>query len=173
MILWLKKRFLKVKKISFLDFPNLETKVDIIKTTKNGVNASLLSKFKIDLKKDKFKIKTLKVLENTSYNNCDDNIEIQLKGTGITSYYVKRIEAKPEKYYPDFVLIVQEFENEIEANIGYAKIKKALYSYGFCNGKEPRKLLIKENTVFCFSTRAEMFRGYINDFAKKIEKYQL
>lgn len=165
------KKVQKSKKIHFLDFPNTETKTTIINTTSNSNLAVFKEKIILDLIREKFVIKASSVPQKYSYANCDTNINLELRGTGISKYYIKRTEAKPKNYYPDFVLLVYQFKNETQTKLEYSKIEKALYSSGFCNGKEASKLILKKDLVFHFSTRAEMFRGYINTFAKKIENY--
>lgn len=48
----------------------------------------------------------------------------------------------------------------------------ALNSAGkYCNGKAPMIAVKNKKEIFELSTRAEMFRGYIEDFAQMLESY--
>lgn len=159
---------------SFTDMPNSETKKEIIITENEEDNELLFSKFSLDLKSEKFAIEDSEVSEKHGgfYCNYVENTTIHVKGQGIRWYYVKRTEAKPKNYYPDFELIVYEFKNENEAKIIFDKINSALNTRRrFCNLIEVSIVVINKNEIFTLSTRAEMFRGYINDFGKKLENY--
>ncbi|MFN5416808.1 MAG: hypothetical protein ACK5B9_07095 [Flavobacteriia bacterium] len=98
-----------------------------------------------------------------------------MKGKGVRSYFARS--SKPSKntedFFPDFHLNVFEFPNEKIAQEKFEIMDKALQSDGrFCNGKAPQILVINKNEVFLLSTRAEMFRGYIEDYAKFIKSYK-
>lgn len=153
---------------------NQNTNSEEIKTINVKDNKVLFSRFQSDLKEEKFVIKEMKFTDNekSGFSNCESNTIYSIKGEGIRWYYIKRSEAKPENYYPDFTLYVYEFKTEEEAKKNYTLIKEALKSRGeFCNGKQPTIVVRNSNEIFSFSTRAEMFRNYIENFAGKIENY--
>lgn len=159
---------------SDVDMPNSKAKEEIIHTENEENNEALFSKFRSDLESKKFAIEQSDMNEKHggSYSNCEKNLILNIKGQGIRWYYIKRKEAKPKNYYPDFSLRVYEFKNENEAKLNFDKINLALKSNGrFCNGKSPIVIVRNRNEVFELSTRAEMFRGYIKDFANKLENY--
>jgi hypothetical protein len=100
-------------------------------------------------------------------------VDIVAKGKGIHWYYIKRQKAKPDYYYPDFVLYVFEFKDSTTAQSHFKTIDAALHTHDdFANGKGPNKLIRKGNELFYFISRAEMFRGYLNHFASEIEAFQ-
>jgi hypothetical protein len=157
------------------DIPNSETKKEIIITENEEDNEIPFSKFILDLKSEKFVIEDSEVSAKHEgfYCNYIENTTLTIKGQGIRWYSIKRTEAKPKNYYPDFVLIVYEFKNENEAKIIFDKINSALNTRRrFCNLIEVRNVVINKNEIFTLITRAEMFRGYINDFAERLENYR-
>lgn len=148
---------------------------EVIQTQNVEDNHVLFSKLNLDLGLEKFVIENQKSdsVYNLRYFDCDRNVNILVKGEGVRWYYIKRTEAKPKNYFPDFVLYVLEFNNENEAKLNYDKISLALISSGrFCNGKGPKDLVMNTSEVFYLTSRAEMFRGYIDDFVQKIKNYR-
>ncbi len=163
----------KNENLGFEDMPNSETKSISIHCNNEKDNLELFTKLKIELEKNDFKIEELKHNKGAGFDNCKENSIISMKGSGIRSYFARS--SKPEKntvdYFPDFNLQVFEFPNEKIALEKFEIMDKALQSGGrFCNGKAPQILAMNKNEVFLLSTRAEMFRGYINDYAKLIEE---
>ncbi len=156
----------------YWDIPNSKTKTEIIYTVDKQGDNKLFSKFNADIKQEKFKIENIEMNSEMSYNDCIRNVILTIKGQGIRKYYIKRQEAKPKNFYPDFILWVYEFDNEEQAQKVKNLINDALKSgSGFCNGKDPKLITKNGNKVFYLSTRAEMFRSYIINFGKKIENY--
>lgn len=157
----------------YWDLPNSETKTEVVNTVDKQDNKTLFFKFKADLKRGYFKIENTELNSGMSYNDCNQNIILSVKGKGIRKYYIKRQKDKPKNYYPDFVLWVYEFENEGQAKEIENKIVLALKSgNSFCNGKSPEFITRNGSEVFQLSTRAEMFRGYINEYGKKLKNYR-
>ena len=114
---------------------------------------------------DKFKIESEKDKGVNYYANCKDNLKLIIKGDGIKYYYVKRTEAKPKNYYPDFSMSIYEFKTIVEA-IGVEKeLNQAL-----CNRKSIEYIVRYKNKIIHLETRAEMFRGYIKKYADEIQK---
>ncbi|MFZ4058173.1 MAG: hypothetical protein ACOYKE_08525, partial [Ferruginibacter sp.] len=59
------------------------------------------------------------------------------------------------------------------AQLYFEQLNTALHSAGrFCNGKAPDKLVLKQNQIFHLGTRAEMFRGYIEQYGEWIKNYR-
>ena len=157
----------------YWDLPNSETEIEVVNTVDKKDNRELFSKFKADLREGYFKIEKTELNSGMSYNDCNKNIILNIKGEGIRKYYIKRQKDKPKHYYPDFVLWVYEFENEEQAKEVENKIVAALKSGNrFCNGKSPEFITRNGNEVFQLSTRAEMFRGYISEYGKKLKNYR-
>jgi hypothetical protein len=163
----------KTENLGFEDMPNSQTKSISIHCNNEEDNLELFTKLKTELEKNDFKIKELERNNGAGFLNCKENTIISMKGSGIRSYFARS--SKPEKntvdFFPDFNLQVFEFPNEKIALEKFELMDKALHSGGrFCNGKAPQILAMNKNEVFLLGTRAEMFRGYINDYAKFMEE---
>ena len=153
--------------------PDENATIEIINTKVTIGDKDLISKLEKDFKIQKFKIEKVEFIEENTYDNCKENLIIKIKGKGIKKYYVKRQESKPKNYYPDFIMWVYEFETEGETVAVKKGIKKALDSgNGFCNGKSPEYIIRYQNKIIHLGTRAEMFRGFIKNYADKIEHYK-
>jgi hypothetical protein len=163
----------KTENLGFEELPNSETKSISILCKNEKDNLELFTKLKTELEKNDFKIEELEHNNGAGFLNCKENTIISMKGSGIRSYFARS--SKPEKntedFFPDFHLQVFEFPNEKIAQENFEIMNNALKSPGkFCNGKAPQILAINNSEVFLLATRAEMFRGYINDYAKFIEE---
>ncbi|MFI0426763.1 MAG: hypothetical protein ACH34V_07400 [Flavobacterium sp.] len=159
------------------NMPNNETEYDTIFTKNSNDNQKLISEIENKLLKSKFRFEKNESIKQNSYNNCEENTIILVKGDGIRNYFAKSL--VPEKnspmknVYPDFMITVYEFENENIANKNFEIIYNALFSAGhFCNGKAPEKLVQNGNEIFHLSTRAEMFRTYIEKYGELIKNYR-
>ena len=143
---------------------------EIFSTVAGG---SLPSDLQTDLETEKFAIE--KTEKESSYSEFDGDrkVNVVLQGKGITKYYVKRQEAKPEGYYPDFVLYVFDLKDKKAAAECFAKLTLARFSPGLGEEriKDVETMTQNRNQIFILSTRGEIFRPYITDFAKKISKY--
>lgn len=152
---------------------NLRT--EFIQTTNQPDNVGLVPTLIADLKSQKFELKNEAIHPENSFYSWKEDIQFIIKGNGIKAYYFKRIEAEPKNYYPDFILTVFQFKSEDEAQSCFDKIEAAAKSGMHLRGSEgqksPETIVRKGNEVFFLSTRAEMFRGYIEDCAKRIEGY--
>ena len=159
------------------DMPNNETKYDTIFTKNINDNQKLITKLENNLVKSKFKFEKNDNIRQNSYNNCEENIVVLIKGNGIRNYYAKSQVAEKnttiKNVFPDFIITVYEFENKNIADKNFKIIKKALFSAGrFCNGKAPEKLVQNGNEIFHLSTRAEMFRTYTEKYGELIKNYR-
>lgn len=163
----------KTENTELNSWSNFERKSITILCENQKDNAPLFDALKAELEKNNFKIEELKQNNGAGFDNCEENTIISMKGKGIRSYFARS--SKPAKntvdYFPDFHLDVFEFPNEKIAREKFEIMDKALQSDGrFCNGKAPQILVMNKNEVFLLATRAEMFRGYIEDYAKFIEE---
>ncbi|WP_396160636.1 hypothetical protein [Flavobacterium sp.] len=156
------------------NMPNHETKYDTIKTKNISDNQKLITELERKLLKSNFKLIKNDNIKQNSYNNCEENKVVVIKGSGIRNYYAKSL--VPEKHspmknvYPDFVITVYKFENEKVTNKNFEIINNALFSAGrFCNGKAPEKLVQNGNEIFHLSTRAEMFSTYTEKYGEFIK----
>lgn len=161
----------KTETYSWKDYPNENTKTKKINTKRTIDDKELIAHLEKDFKKEKFKIESKKKNGKSSYAICKDNLTLEIEGSGIKQYYIKRTEAKPKNYYPDFSMYVYEFDTEEETFAVQKEIQKAFGTgNGFCNGKEPNYIVRYKNKIVHLSTRAEMFRDYIKNYGEKIEK---
>ena len=135
-------------------------------------DAEWFKKFKADLAQEKFAIESVKT--ERSYRKYDGNKKnyVSIKGL-VTRYYIKRQEAQPANYYPDFVMYVIDLNDKKQAGYCFSDLTMATFSPG--KGEERIKdietMTQNGNRVFILTTRAEMFRNYINTFIHKINKY--
>lgn len=134
---------------------------------------SLPSDLQTDLETEKFAIENTEKESSYSEFDGDRKVNVVLRGKGITKYYVKRQEAKPKGYYPDFVLYVFELKDKKAAAECFSKLTMARFSPGL--GEERIKdvdvMTQNGNQIYILSTRGEIFRPYITDFAKRLNKY--
>lgn len=161
------------EELSIEDIPNKDTVYDTIKTQNIDDNTKLIIYLNGELKKSGFSFEP-REKHSISYNNCEENSIKIIAGDGIREYFARS--NKPEKgtkdFYPDFVIRVYEFNSETEAETNFKKLSGALYSKGkHCNGKAPENLVINGREVYGLSTRAEMFRSYIEKYSKIIRNY--
>lgn len=148
---------------------------EFIKTTHQSDNSGIIPTLITDLKNQKFELENRDAQPMNSFYSWKEDVQYIIQGDGISTYHFKRTEAKPENYYPDFTITVFQFTGENEAQSCLDKIEEPAKTGNVTRGSEPLKnpqaILRKGNAVFLFSTRAEMFRGYIEDCAKRIEGY--
>lgn len=130
------------------------------------IDQEWLSKLKADLKTKKFAVE--KTDTETAMSQISDKRELIISGKAIRHFYIKRQEAEPENYYPDFSLYIFELKSEQEAKEFLEKwietsrnsaLEKISVETSARNGSR----------VFFLETRAEMFRPYIDHFKKKLE----
>lgn len=67
-------------------------------------------------------------------------------------------------------MTVLSFSNAYEADQHFKILSSAVNDGMFCNGKASEILIKNVQTIFYFATRVKMFRAYINQYAKFIEK---
>lgn len=148
------------------------TKKTVYKTHP-GKQEALFSYFLDELRQAEFAIEESEQKSSYSFTNCQTGEDIVLKGKGVSWYYIKRQEAEPEHYYPDFSLHVFRLGSEAEASEALTRIQVAMRAYKRdCSIMGVDEITRNGREIFYFSTRAEMFRGYMRDFAKKIESHR-
>jgi len=154
------------------EYPDENAEIKIF-STKTIDDKELISQLEEDFKKGKFIIDSKEDGKEKSFSNCNDNLILKIKGDGIRRYYVKRTEAKPKNYYPDFMVWIFEFDTEDEAEDVKEEIQEAFDSgNGFCNGKTPHYLVRYKNKFVLLGTRAHMFMDYPKEYAEKIKSYR-
>lgn len=165
------------KYLGYENIPNKETKYDTLFTKNITDNQKIITQLENKLIKSNFKLEKSDNIKQNSYNNCEENIVVLVKGNGIRNYYARS--KVPEKHtsmknvFPDFIITVYEFENNNIADKNFKTIERALFSAGhFCNGKAPEKLVQNGNEIYHLSTRAEMFRPYIQKYGELIKKFR-
>ena len=165
------------QQLTFEDIPNQKTRYEIIEATNINENRVLVNALRSKLLKqhfDLFKSESESV-KNWSENDCNLNKVIQVKGEGVRIYTAQsKVGIGTKKnYFPDFTMFIFGFDNEAHAIQHFTTLKSAVSSnHGFCNGKAPENIVRNGNEIFYFTTRAEMFRGYINESADFIQNYK-
>jgi hypothetical protein len=160
---------------SFIGFKaNQNTITESIQTIESPNISKLIDQLKIDLAKDKFKIEVLDNKLSQTYSNCEENKIIKFEGAGMKSFYIKREEAKPKNYYPDFMLYIYALADESKAEAIDTEISKALQTdNGFCNGKSKLIVHHNKNLLIVLGTRADMFMNYIYTYGTFAKDYPL
>ncbi|KAF1013644.1 MAG: hypothetical protein GAK29_04711 [Acinetobacter bereziniae] len=162
--------------LTFSDMPNEQTTYATIETDSTDENEALLLALETRLLKANFEFIEKDSGSSWSENDCTLNKVIQVKGGGIRSYKAVSKEklGDDQQYRPDFVLLVFSFKDEQTAEQSFKMLESAVNSAGgYCNGKSPENIVRNGNEIFYFTTRAEMFRTYIDDYAKFIHEFKL
>ena len=158
--------------LTFEDIPNEETVYETIEANNIDENEVLMNIFQTQLLKDQFELFERESGNAWSENDCHLNKIIQVKGQGLRTYIAQSKLGVGEKknIFPDFTLLVFGFDNEQQAIQHFTTLHSAVSSNNFCNGKTPEKIVRSQNEIFYFTTRAEMFRTYINRYADFIQQ---
>ena len=161
--------------LSFKEMPNKGTTYVTIDTNTINENEALLFALQTRLLKAKFDLLEKDSGTTWSENDCTLNKIIQVKGQGIRSYIAVSQDkiGEDEKVRPDFVILVFGFENEMIAEQNFKIISSAVHSAGgFCNGKSPENIVRNGTEVFYLTTRAEIFRTYIDEYTQFIQNFK-
>lgn len=154
------------------DFPNAKTTTLNIVANEPQIDLEPIKSFRARLKKDQFKLSETQTEQVWSTYDCHLNRIIRVTGKGIQAYRASSrvgIGAKKD-YFPDFIMTVMHFKTSQEADTYFDIFAVPVNSHDFCNGKTPEKIVKNGRTIFYFATRAEMFRGYINQYAEFIQQ---
>ena len=165
----------KTKNLSFDEMPNEKTVFEIIEAKSIDENDALLVALQTQLLKDQFEFVEKESGTSWSENDCTNNKVIQVKGDGIRSYRAESQVKVGQKnnIRPDFSLLVFAFEDAQLAEKNFISLKTAVESdNGFCNGKSPEVIVRNGNEVFYFTSRAEMFRSYLDQYSQYVEDYK-
>jgi hypothetical protein len=160
------------------DLPNSKTRYITLNTVDISDDRVLLNSLEQKLQKDHFEFSKKDKNGDTSFSNCNNNTILNLEGNGIVSYYAES--TLPEKgsmknTYADFVLTIFTFENDKIAAENHRMIEEALWtssSDAYCNFKTPKTLLHKDNKIYYFETRADMFTTHTVKYANYIKNFQ-
>lgn len=158
--------------LTFDDIPNEKTVYETIEANNIDENEVLMNMLQTQLLKDQFELFEKESGNAWSENDCHLNKIIQVKGQGLRTYTAKSKIGIGDKnnIFPDFTLLVFDFDHEQQAIQHFATLASAVSSNGFCNGKASEKIVRHQNEIFYFTTRAEMFRTYIHRYADFIEQ---
>ncbi len=162
--------------LTFKEMPNENTTYVSIETNSIEENDLLMLALQTRLLKANFDFIEKDSGTSWSENDCTLNKIIQVKGAGIRSYTAVSKEkiGEDKNIRPDFVILVFSFENEQIAEQNFKIISSAVNSAGgYCNGKSPENIVRNGKEVFYFTTRAEMFRTYIDEYAKFIHDFKV
>lgn len=161
--------------LSFADIPNKNTVYETIETNSIEENEALMAHLQTELLKDQFDLFEKDSGTSWSENDCDQNKVIKVKGDGIRSYRgVSQVKVgNDKKIRPDFTLLVFTFDTPQIAQQSFQILDSAVGSgHGLCNGKAPEQLVLNGREIYYFTTRAEMFRGYINKYAEVVKQFK-
>lgn len=161
------------QRLTFEDIPNEQTVYETIEANNINENEILMNALQVQLLQAHFHLYESESGQAWSENDCDLNKIIRVKGEGLRIYTAESkvgIGAK-KNHFPDFTLLIFGFDNEQQAIQHFKTLQSAVSSQGFCNGKTPEKIVRNGNEVFYFTTRAEMFRTYINQYAEFVQNY--
>lgn len=75
-------------------------------------------------------------------------------------------------YCPDFNMTILNFDRQQEAMQHFKHQASSVNFQQFCSGKSPEKIMQKGRYIIYLSTRAELFRTYINRYTGLIEQYK-
>lgn len=162
--------------LTFKEMPNENTTYITIETDTIDENDALMLALQTRLLKANFEFIEKDSGTSWSENDCSLNKIIQVKGQGIRSYTAVSNEkvGEDKKVRPDFVLLVFGFENEQIAEQNFQIIASAVHSAnGYCNGKSPENIVRNGKEIFYFTTRAEMFRPYIDEYTQFIRDFKI
>ena len=163
------------KSLTFADIPNKNTVYETIETNSIEENEALMAHLQTALLKDQFDLFEKDSGTSWSENDCDQNKVIKVKGEGIRSYRgVSQVKVGDDKKIrPDFTLLVFTFDTPQIAQQSFQILDSAVGSgHGLCNGKAPEQLVLNGREIYYFTTRAEMFRGYINKYAEVVKQFK-
>jgi hypothetical protein len=160
------------------DLPNSKTRYITLKTVDLSDDGILLNSLEQKLHKDHFNFTKKNKGGDISFRNCDNNTIINVEGNGILSYYAESTVAEKgsmKNTYADFSLSIFTFENEKAAAENHKMLEMALTtssSDAYCNYKAPTTLLHRDNKIYYFVTRANMFETHTVKYANYIKNFQ-
>ena len=161
--------------LTFADIPNKNTTYETIEADSIDENDTLMAHLETELLKDQFDLFEKDSGTSWSENDCDQNKIIKVKGEGIRSYRgVSQVKVgDDQKTRPDFVLLVFAFDSTELAQQNFKTLDSAVGSgQGLCNGQTPEQLVLNGREIYYFTTRAEIFRDYINKYAEIVKTYK-
>jgi hypothetical protein len=156
------------------DMPNDDTQTINIVLNKAMDDPKFIHDFEQKLVKDHFNLSKRTDDRTWSTNDCELNQIIKITGSGVYHYAVSSQVGigQNKDYYPDFNMTILSFETEQEAIQQFKRLASSVNYQQFCNGKSPEKIMQKYRYIIYLSTRAELFRTYINRYAEFIEQYK-
>lgn len=153
------------------DWPNNTTQYDTLIGNNDTTHESLpLNKLKLRLEKDKYIVKTNKQLTTPlDIVLYDEHKVVILKNVATLKMFARSTisDKRMKNTFPDFTVYEMNFKSKKDAE----QVIRWYYSRNK-NLKELKivdKIFNKENKIYYFETRAEMFRDYINKYAELIQ----
>lgn len=151
--------------------PNEKTQYLKIRTKDMPDNQSLLENLDQKLQMANFILETEDDVHKWTLNDCDQNRIIQVDGEGMRRYSVTRTVAMPDHahQFPEFMILVFEFQTAQEAHEKYNILDNALLSGGkTCNGKSPSVFVENGNEIFYFTTPKSEYFSFIQQYANDV-----
>lgn len=163
------------KELTFEDMPNEQTRYETMETQALVGNDAALVALQIQLIKDNFEFIEKDSGNSWSVHDCQNNIIIDVKGEGISTYTAKSKVGVGEdsEDFPDFLLLRFEFPS-VDATVEkFKKLDDAVRSGGgLCNGKAPATVVMSGNEIYYFTTGTEKFRDYIHRYAAIVQNFK-
>lgn len=157
--------------------PNSDTRYITLNAVGIAEDKVLLNSLKQKLHKNHFSFSKTKKGGGTSFNNCDNNTILMVEGNGIVNFYAQSgvSEKVMKNTYADFSLTIFAFKNDKIAVEYHAMIEEALNtssSEAYCNHKIPASILQRDNRIYYFVTRANMFTTHTVKYADHIKNFR-
>lgn len=156
---------------SLINCPNNTTQYDTLIGSSDTTQQSLpLNKLKLRLEKDKYIVKTNKQLTTPlDIVLYDEHKVVILKDVATLKMFARSTirDKRMKNTFPDFTVYEMKFKSKEDAE----QVIRWHYSRNK-NLKELKivdKIFNKENKIYYFETRAEIFRDYINKYAELIQ----
>ena len=163
------------KELTFEDMPNEQTTYETMQTQALVGNDAALVALQIQLIKDNFEFIEKDSGNSWSVHDCKNNIIIDVKGEGISTYTAKSKVGVGEDGtdFPDFLLLRFEFPSVAAATEKFKKLDDAVRSGGgLCNGKVPATVVMNGNEIYYFTTSTEKFSDYIHRYAAIVQNFK-
>lgn len=143
----------------------------------DGIEFKKIMPFFKKLERDNFTSKVEKTPSNFIIRNCITKQSYTINGSGFKTFYFKSRKPINRNYYPDFIVSVFTFASNAEAEKYAEIIRKSSRVYNLSSDqfecgwdKLPQKVISNGHFVFYLTTRAEMFRTYIDKYANILNK---
>ncbi len=163
----------KNERYKMSDLPNKETQFDSIFGDGNAITESAtLNKLTLKLTQNHFKVdKAQPSSVPFKFRLYNENRIISLMNVSTIKLFARSSisDKRMKNTFPDFTVYEMNFKNEQDAQYVIELFYKSRHQPIVEELISVDKIFSKENKVYYFETRAEMFRDYINKYAETIK----